>query len=100
MNSIIGVCIELHQNTLLMVLFAAVEVAESAEAWKCVILHIDWVNMCENSGFGPVLEFWASVGPDIAYCDWGKCFSTFGHGEGSCIINEVCIINVIYAKKS
>ena len=51
MNSIIGVCIELHQNTLLMVLFAAVEVAESAEAWKGVILHIDWVNMCENPVF-------------------------------------------------
>ena len=51
MKSIIGVCIKLHQNTLLMILFAAVEVAESAEAWKCVILHIDWVNMCENSLF-------------------------------------------------
>ena len=42
---------KLHQNTLLMILFAAVEVAESAEAWKGVILHIDWVNMCENSLF-------------------------------------------------
>ena len=42
---------KLHQNTLLMILFAAVEVAESAEVWKCVILHIDWVNMCENSLF-------------------------------------------------
>ena len=51
MKSIIGVCMKLHQNTLLMILFAAVEVAESAEAWKCVILHIDWVNMCENSLF-------------------------------------------------
>ena len=51
MKSVIGVCTTLHQNTLLMILFAAVEVAESAEAWKCVILHIDWVNMCENSLF-------------------------------------------------
>ena len=51
MKSIIVVCMKLHQNTLLMILFAAVEVAESAEAWKCVILHIDWVNMCENSLF-------------------------------------------------
>ena len=42
---------KVHQNTLLMILFAAVEVAESAEAWKGVILHIDWVNMCENSLF-------------------------------------------------
>ena len=42
---------KLHQNTLLMILFAAVEVAESAEAWEGVILHIDWVNMCENSLF-------------------------------------------------
>ena len=53
-----------------------------------------------KTGFGYFLQFWASVGPDIAYFDWGKCFSTFVHGEGSCIINEVCIINVIYAKKS
>ena len=52
-----------------------------------------------KTGFGHFLEFWASVGPDIAYCDWGKCFSTFGDGEGSCIINEACMINVIYAKK-
>ena len=51
MKSIIDVCMKLHQNTLLMILFAAVEVAESAEAWKGVILHIDWVNMCENSLF-------------------------------------------------
>ena len=51
LKSIIGVCMKLHQNTLLMILFAAVEVAESAEAWKGVILHIDWVNMCENSLF-------------------------------------------------
>ena len=51
MKSIIDVCMKLLQNTLLMILFAAVEVAESAEAWKGVILHIDWVNMCENSLF-------------------------------------------------
>ena len=53
-----------------------------------------------KTGFGHFLEFGASVGPHIAYCDWAKCFSIFGHGEGSCIINEACIINVIYAKKS
>ena len=52
-----------------------------------------------KTGFGHFLEFWASVGPDIAYCDWGNCFQTFGDGEGSCIINEACIIYVIYAKK-
>ena len=27
-----------------------------------------------KTGFGHFLEFWASVGPDIAYCDWAKCF--------------------------
>ena len=42
---------KLHQNTLLMILFAAVEVAESAEAWKCVTLHIDCTSMCKNSLF-------------------------------------------------
>ena len=51
-----------------------------------------------KTGFGHFLEFGASDGPDIAYYDSTKCFSTFGHGKRSCIINEVCIINVIYAK--
>ena len=54
---------------------------------------------CRKTGFGHFLEFGTWDDPDIAYCDWAKCFSTFGHGEGSCIINEACIINVIYAKK-
>ena len=52
-----------------------------------------------KTGFGHFLELGASGGPDIAYYDRTKCSSTFGHGKRSCIINEVCIINVIYAKK-
>ena len=48
--------------------------------------------------FGHFLEFGTSDGSHIADYDSTKCSSTFGHGKGSCIINEVCIINVIYAK--
>ena len=48
--------------------------------------------------FGHFLEFGTSDGSHIAYYDSAKCFSTFGHGKRSCIVNEVCIINVIYAK--
>ena len=53
-----------------------------------------------KTGFGHFLEFGTSDGPDIAYYDRGKCFSSFGDDKRSCIINEVCIISMIYAKKS
>ena len=48
--------------------------------------------------FGLFLEFAASDASHIAYYDSTKCFSAFGYVKRSCIINEVCIINVIYAK--
>ena len=50
--------------------------------------------------FGHFVEIGASDGLDIAYLDSRKCFSTFGNGKRSCIINKVCIISIIYAKKS
>ena len=37
--------------------------------------------------FGHFLEFDTSGGLDIAYYDSTKCFSTFGKGNRSCIIN-------------
>ena len=37
---------------------------------------------------------------DIAYYDSAKCFSLFGYGKRSCIVNEACVISIIYAKKS
>ena len=53
-----------------------------------------------KTGFGHFLEFGTSDGPDIAYYDRGKRFSSSGDDKRSCIINEVCIISIIYAKKS
>ena len=48
--------------------------------------------------FGHFLEFGTSNGLDIAYDDSAKRFAAFDDDTRSCIINEVCIINVIYAK--
>ena len=52
----------------------------------------------KNEVFGHFLEFGTLDGRHIAYYDSSNCSSTFVHGERSCIINQVCIINVIYAK--
>ena len=49
--------------------------------------------------FGQFFEFGTSKGLDIAYDDSAKRFAAFDDDKRSCIINEVCIINVIYAKK-
>ena len=51
-----------------------------------------------KAGFCHFFEFGTSDGLDIAYYDSTKCSSTFDHDKRSCIINQVCIINVIYAK--
>ena len=51
-----------------------------------------------KTGFCHFFEFGTSDGLAIAYYNSTKCSSRFGHGKRSCIINEVCIINVIYAK--
>ena len=53
-----------------------------------------------KSGFGQFLDFGTSDRLDIAYSDTANCFSTFGNGNRSCIINELCIISMNYAKKS
>ena len=37
----------------------------------------------KNEVFGHFLEFGTSAGPDIAYYDSTKCFSTFGNGNRS-----------------
>ena len=50
--------------------------------------------------FGHFLEFLTSNGLDIAYDDSAKRFSAFDDDKRSCIINEVCIISINYAKKS
>ena len=54
----------------------------------------------KNEVFGHYLEIGVSDGLDIAYLDSRKCFSSFGDDKRSCIINEVGIISMIYAKKS
>ena len=54
----------------------------------------------ENEVLGHFLEFGTSDGLDVADYDRAKCFSAFGYVKRSCIINEVCIISIIYAKKS
>ena len=46
------------------------------------------------------MEFVTSNGLDIAYDDRVKRFSAFDDDKRSCIINEVCIISINYAKKS
>ena len=53
-----------------------------------------------KTGFGHFLDFGTSEGLDIAYHDSAKCFLAFGNGDRSCIINQLCIISIIYAKKS
>ena len=51
-----------------------------------------------KTDFGYFLEFGTSNGPDIADYYRAKCSSAFGDDKRPCIINEACIINVIYAK--
>ena len=53
-----------------------------------------------KTDFGHFIEFGSSDGPGIAYFDSLKCLSTFVYGKRSCIINQVCIISIFYAKKS
>ena len=54
----------------------------------------------KNEVFGLFLELqWLSPS-DIAYYDSTTCFSTFGSGNRSCIINQLCIIGIIYAKRA
>ena len=60
----------------------------------------------KNEVFGHYLEIGASDGQiggsdglDFAYHDSRKCFSAFGNSKRPCIINELCIISIIYAKK-
>ena len=53
-----------------------------------------------NCVFGHFLKIGVSGGLDIANYDSTKCFSTFVNGNMSCIINQICIISIIYAKKS
>ena len=57
------------------------------------------IQRAENEVFGHFLEFGGLDGADIAYNDWAKYFSAFDDDKRSCIINEVCIISIDYAKK-
>ena len=50
--------------------------------------------------FGYFFQFGTSNSLDIAYDDSAKRFSAFDDDKRSCIINEVCIISINYAKKS
>ena len=54
----------------------------------------------KNGVLGHFLEFGTLDGSDIAYDDSAKRFSAFDDDKRSCIINEVCIISINYAKKS
>ena len=53
-----------------------------------------------KTGFGLFLDFDGSDRLDIAQDGSPKRFLTFDSGFSSCIINEVCIISINYAKKS
>ena len=46
------------------------------------------------------MEFVTFNGLDIAYDDSAKGFAAFDDDKRSCIINEVYIISINYAKKS
>ena len=50
--------------------------------------------------FGQYLQIGASNGLDVVYHDSRKCFSASGNGKGSCMINYICIISMIFAKMS
>ena len=67
---------------------------------SCIINQVCIINViyAKNEVFGHFLELGTSNGSHIAYSDSKKCFLLLGYGKRSCIINQVCIINVIYAK--
>ena len=46
-----------------------------------------------------MIEFDLFEWSDIANNDSGKCFSTFGHGDRPCLINQICMTDMIYAEK-
>ena len=52
----------------------------------------------KNEVLGHFLKIGASDGLDIADYDRAKRFSAFGDDKRPCIINEACIINVLYVK--
>ena len=54
----------------------------------------------KNEGFRHFLEFGVSGGLDVVHYYSTECFSTFVNGNVSCIINKLCIISMIYVKKS
>ena len=49
---------------------------------------------------GHLIKFETSDQLHIAYHDSPKGFPTYDDGYGSCLIHELCIIYVNYAKKS
>ncbi len=49
---------------------------------------------------GRFIKFGWVDSSDIANADSAKCFSTFADVSRPCIINYLCIISIIYAKKS
>ena len=58
------------------------------------------IQRAKSEVFGHFLEFGVMYGPDIAYEDCSKYFSVLGDDKRSCIISEVCLISIYYAKKS
>ena len=53
-----------------------------------------------NEVFRHFYEIDVSGGLDIAHYGSTECFSTFGNGNVPCTINKLCIISIIYARKS
>ena len=51
-----GICTKMHMNILYSIVFDLALVAESAEIWKYVILHIDLVNMWKKPGYSDGLN--------------------------------------------
>ena len=46
-----------------------------------------------------MIEFDLFEWSDIANVDSVQCFSTFDHGDRSCLINYLCMTDMIYAEK-
>ena len=63
-------------------------------------MSIIYARKAQNELFGHFIEFGWFNWSDIADNDCTKCFSTFANGFRSWLSNDLCIVNIIYAKKS
>ena len=79
-----------------MILFDFAYVAESAKIEKCIISHIDDVNMCKNSLF---LTLTGLERAKIVFSDTSQQFSHCDLSEGAERRLEVWVICMVMSKK-